>query len=309
MYRIVAVILIIIVATLAPAAQAAEKTVGLRMIIVRDRSTARTIHQQLRQGASFSALARTKSIGPQRQQWGFSGVVRLDEVQDELRPVLRKLKPGQISDVLALGRRYAIVKRISSQMPQLYDTAAAALRDGKIAPAIKALRSALRLEQDNVQTHMMLSYAHGKAKAYKEAIRHLDKAQNYAPNLAQLVMLRAALYTEAAVAQPQRSYAQKALKAYQQALRLDEHLAPAISFGMGKVYLLALKQPKNAIGHLEKAAAGAPELPEIHQLLIQAYYDTKRYKQAWKHLRVAQGHGFDFPKLRDALYQVTRKSR
>jgi hypothetical protein len=45
-------------------------------------------------------------------------------------------------------------------------------------------------------------------------------------------------------------------------------------------------------------------MPEVHKLLIQAYYDTKRYEKAWQQLRLAQSQGFAFPDLTAALHKV-----
>src|SRR5215216_5152276 len=61
---------------------------AIRRIVVADRQTAREILQQLRQGASFSALAGTRSVGVESGQWGYSGVIRLREVQPALRAAI-----------------------------------------------------------------------------------------------------------------------------------------------------------------------------------------------------------------------------
>src|SRR5688500_6202048 len=132
---------------------ATEKEVGLRMIIVRSLEEAKALHQQALQGASFSALAREKSIGPQRRQWGFSGIVRLDEVQDTLRPVLQKLKLGQVSQPVQLGEYYTIVKLIPMQIQTLLTTAETALQNRQAASAIKAIQMVLKLEPDNVPAY------------------------------------------------------------------------------------------------------------------------------------------------------------
>jgi len=47
----------------------------------------------------------------------------------------------------------------------------------------------------------------------------------------------------------------------------------------------------------------------VHRLLIQAYYDTRRYDQAWQSLRRAQALGFDFPDLLAALQKAKRQSQ
>ena len=103
--------------------------------------------------------------------------------------------------------------------------------------------------------------------------------------------------------------AEKALQAYQRVLQLDGRYAPAVHFGMGKVYLVALRQPDTAIGYLEKAAESTTNVAEVHRLLIQAYYDIQRYEQAWQSLRRAQDLGFDFPDLLAALQKVKQQSQ
>jgi tetratricopeptide (TPR) repeat protein len=277
---------------------------ALRMIIVRDRQAAQDIRQKLQQGASFSVLAREQSIGPERRKWGYSGIVRLDDVQAELRSVLQKLQPGQISEVLSLGRRYVLVKVIPLEIPRLFETAKEALQQGQGARAIESLRTALRLEPDNVQTYMSLALAYEHEAQYEEALKQLDKAQQLAPKEVEIAILRGALATNAAIKRQDQMYAKKAIVAYQQALQLDARLAPAVNFGLGKVYLLALKQPDKALSYLETAIASSPSVPEVYGMLIQAYYDTQRYQQAWERLRQAQNLGFEFPHLLAALHKV-----
>jgi tetratricopeptide (TPR) repeat protein len=304
MGRCMVLFLTVLIASAGTGVDAAEKEVGLRMIIVRSLEEAKALHQQVRQGASFSALAREKSIGPQRRQWGFSGIVRLDEVQDTLRPVLQKLKLGQVSQPVQLGEYYTIVKLIPMQIHTLLSTAEAALQNGQAASAIKAIQMALKLEPDNVPAYMTLGLAQGDAKQYPNAIESLEKARAYAPREAQIPMLLGVMYTHAAEQGPSQPFAQNALEAYHQALSLNERLAPAVEFGVGKIYATALQQPDKAIEHLQKAAAATPNMPEVHKLLIQVYYDTKHYEKAWQQLRLAQSRGFAFPELTAALHKA-----
>ena len=58
----------------------------------------------------------------------------------------------------------------------------------------------------------------------------------------------------------------KPYRCIQQVLQHDERYAPAVHFGMGKVYLVALRQPETAIGHLEKAAESTTNVAEAHRL-------------------------------------------
>jgi tetratricopeptide (TPR) repeat protein len=288
---------------------AAQDERAIRRIVVTDRQTAREILQQLRQGASFSALAGTRSVGTEYSQWGYSGVIRLREVQPALRAAILKLKEGQISDVLELGGQFVIIKMISPKIPRHFEAAERAERQGKLPQAIQEIQAALQLEEDNVEAYIKLAALQQSAKKFDDAIRSFEKTQQYAPQEIQLMLLTAGAYTHAAAESHNAAQAEKALQMYQQVLQRDGRYAPAVHFGMGKVYLVALRQPETAVGHLEKAAEATTNVGEAHRLLIQAYYDTQRYEQAWQSLRRAQDLGFDFPDLLAALQKVKQHSQ
>ena len=284
----------------------AQETKALRMIIVRSKQEAQQIHQQLQQGASFSALAGAKSIGPERRVWGYSGIVRINEVQAELRPTLQKLRPGEISEVLEIRKRFTIVKVISPEIERHFEAADRALKEKKFPRAIQALKAALALEQDNIQTYLKLGVAYDLAAQYEEAVAALEKAQSYAPQEPQIIVMLGAAHTRLAIEKKNRPHAQQAIQIYEQLLKLDNRFAPAVHFGLGKVYLVALQQPEVALTHLEQAVKITPRTPELYRLLIQAYYDTQRYQQALQQLRFAQSLGYDFPDLREALAKVKK---
>ena len=309
LYALYGVVSLVILSLGAPELAAALDERAIRLISVADRQTAQDILRQLQGGASFSALAHAKSLGPEAIQWGYGGMVRLHEVQPALRAALLKLKEGQVSDVLELGDQFVIVKVISPKIAQHLDASERAEQEDKLPQAIQELQAALRLEADNVPAYIKLGLLQQSAKQFDEAIRTMEKAQQYAPQEAQMVLLVASAYTHAAVEGKQVAQAEKALQALQRVLQLDERYAPSVHFGMGKIYLLALQQPDTALGHLTKAAEVPTSVAEVHRLLIQAYYDTRRYEQAWQSLRRAQDLGFDFPELLAALQKVKQHSQ
>jgi tetratricopeptide (TPR) repeat protein len=308
-YRVLGLVSLIVCGMAAAELATAQDERAIRRIVVADRQTAQEILQQLRQGASFSVLARAKSAGPEYSQWGYSGTIRPNEVQPAMRTVLLKLKEGQVSDVLELGGQFVIIKMISPKIPRHLEAAERAERQGKLPQAMQELQAVLRLEEDNMQAYLKLSLLQQSAKKFDDAIRSLEKAQQYAPQEAQVVILLASAYTHAAAESHNAAQAEKALQAYQRVLQLDGRYAPAVHFGMGKVYLVALRQPDTAIGYLEKAAESTTNVAEVHRLLIQAYYDIQRYEQAWQSLRRAQDLGFDFPDLLAALQKVKQQSQ
>ena len=288
---------------------AAPDAKAIRLIMVADRQTAQDILQQLQRGASFSALAHAKSMGAEASQWGYGGIVRLNEVHPALRAALLKLQEGQVSDVLELGSQFVIVKVIAPQIAQHLDAAERAAQEDKVPQATQELQAALRLEADNVEAYIKLGLLQQRAKQFDEAIRTIEKAQQYSPQEAQMVLLVASAYTHAAIEGKQAAQAEKAIQAFQRVLQLDERYAPAAHFGMGKIYLRALQQPETALGHLEKAAEAPTSVAEVYYLLIQTYYDTKRYEQAWQSLRRAQELGFEFPDLLATLQKVKQHSQ
>ena len=308
-YSLYGVVGLVVLSLYTTGAVAAQDERALRLITVADRQTAQNILQQLQQGASFSALAHAQSIGPESSLWGYGGIVRLHEVQPALRAALLKLPEGQVSDVLQLGKQFVIVKVISPKIAQHFEAADRAENENRLSQAVQELQAALRLEADNIQAYIKLGLLHQGARQFDAAIQTLEKAQQYAPQEVQVVLLLASAYTHAAVESKQAAQAERALQAFQRALQLDARYASAVHFGMGRIYLLALQQPEAALGHLEKAAAATTSVAEVHRLLIQTYYDTRRYEQAWQSLRRAQDLGFDFPQLLAALHKVKQQSQ
>lgn len=288
---------------------AAQEAKALRRIVVAEQQSAREILEQLRQGASFSALARARSIGPEVRTWGYVGVVQPRDLQPELRQVVVKLKEGQVSDVLESGGQFVLVKVISPKIEQHFEAADRAERARQMPQALQELQAALRLEMDNVPAYIKLGLLQQATKQFDEAVRSLEKAQQYAPHDVQITLLIASAYTHAATTGKNKTQAEKAIEVFHKALQQDERYAPSVNFGLGKIYLMALQQPERALSYLEKAAEASKNVPEVHRLLIQACYDTKRYDQAWQRMRRAQELGFEFPELLKALQKVKQQSQ
>ncbi len=288
---------------------AVAKEIALRMIAVRQVDEAQAIRKQLLKGASFCGIAKAKSIAPSQKQWGLSGVMELEDVQSQLRAVLRKMKPGQISDVTSLGRAYAILKLIPPQVPQLLETAKQQMNEGQIKPAIKSARQVLKLESDNIRAHMLLGVGLSEAKSYDAAFKSLKQARAYAPEEPQIGMLTGTIYTKAGIETKKRAYGKQAIASFQRVIKLSKRFTPAARFAMARVYLSVFKQPKEAIPHLKYALDETPQVPAIHGALIQAYIETKSYPQAWQQIRYAQSRSFQFPDLLKQLHKIKKSSK
>ncbi len=287
----------------------AQEERAIRRIVVAEREAAEAIRQQVQQGASFSALARAKSQGAEYTQWGYSGIVQVNEVQPAMRTALLQLQEGQISDVLPLDGQFVLLKVISPKIPRHLEAAERAENAKQLPQALQEIQSALKLEADNVQAYIKLGLVYQGMKQFDEAIRSFDKARQYAPQEAQVALLAATALMHAAVDSRKAAQVEQALAAFQQVVQLDSRYAPSADFGIGKLYLLALRQPAKAVSYLEKAAEAVPSVPDVHRLLIQAYYDTQRYEQAWQSMRRAQDLGFDFPDLLAVLHKVKQHSQ
>lgn len=304
MYRMSGILGLVLWCLLGQVVEAVQEAKAVRRIVVADQQTAQELLEQLRRGASFSALARAQSIGPEYRTWGYAGTVPLSDIQPALRNVLLKLKDGQISDVLELGGQFVLVKVVSPKIEQYLEAADQAERAQQFPKAIQEVQAAIRLEEDNVQAHIKLGLLYQSARQFDEAVRSLERAQQYAPQEVQIVLLIGSVHTHAATESKSAAQAEKAFEAFQKVLQRDARYAPAANFGIGKVYLMALKQPEKALGYLEKAAEATQSVSEAHLMLIQAYYETKRYEQAWKSMRRAQELGFEFPELLKALQKT-----
>src|SRR6516225_9124437 len=129
-WRVLGLVSFIVCGMAVVALATAQDERAIRRIVVADRQTAEEILGKVRQGASFSALAGTRSVGVEYSQWGYSGIINLREVQPALRTALLKLKEGQISDVLEWGGQFVIVKMISPKIPRYFEAAERAEREG-----------------------------------------------------------------------------------------------------------------------------------------------------------------------------------
>src|SRR5512145_1629555 len=143
LYRVLVLMYVIVCGMAAVELATAQDARAIRRIVVEDRQTAEEILEQLRQGASFSALAGTRSVGEEHSQWGYSGMVRLNEVQPVLRAALLKLQEGQISDILEMGQQFVIIKMISPKIPRHFEAAERAEREGKLPQAMQEVQAAL----------------------------------------------------------------------------------------------------------------------------------------------------------------------
>jgi parvulin-like peptidyl-prolyl isomerase len=85
-------------------------------ILVKTEAEAKTLLNQLRRGAYFTALARTHSIDPgSKDKGGDLGVVRKGRMRPEFEEAVFGLKPGRISEIVKTAYGYHIIRVQSRQ--------------------------------------------------------------------------------------------------------------------------------------------------------------------------------------------------
>ncbi len=91
--------------------QASSPTaVTLRVIVVNSEAEAQQILDRLKKGEDFGVIARSKSIDPNAEDYGYVGRVDIATLHPELREALRGLAPGQVTSIIKVPGGYAILK-------------------------------------------------------------------------------------------------------------------------------------------------------------------------------------------------------
>lgn len=85
--------------------------VELSLILTRDRQELKALRARIREGElAFSQAARRYSVGPGAAQGGNMGTVAFDDLNRQLRDVVRDLEPGQVSRVFSFRNAHALLR-------------------------------------------------------------------------------------------------------------------------------------------------------------------------------------------------------
>lgn len=85
--------------------------VELSLILMRDRQELKTLRARIRQGEmTFPQAARRHSVGPNAGEGGNMGVVAFDDLNKQLRDIVRDLEPEQVSRVFPFRNAHALVR-------------------------------------------------------------------------------------------------------------------------------------------------------------------------------------------------------
>jgi tetratricopeptide (TPR) repeat protein len=199
-----------------------------------------------------------------------------------------------------LGEVYIELSRYSEALPSMkeairinpkhrsayYQLGFALIQMGRDEDAIEPLETSLGLDSKSRTTRNRLAEAHtnisvmlGKRKQFKESIHHIEEAIRVVPDYGPAHLSLGICYTDL-------GRYQKALKKFQEALKLDKNLAVDAHYNFGIVYS-KLGEPKKAIEHYQDAIKVNPKsaLPNLNLGMI--YSKQKNYKEAVQPLRTA----------------------
>jgi hypothetical protein len=95
------------------AGQGDTHEVPVSIIVVASESEAAQVTSQLKSGADFAALARSKSTDPTANDDGYMGMLDPAKLRPELRDALQGVARGQISGVAKIPSGYAILKLLN----------------------------------------------------------------------------------------------------------------------------------------------------------------------------------------------------
>ena len=105
--------------------QGDSHTEPVSIIVVASESEAAQVAAQLKSGADFASLARSKSTDPTANDAGYMGMLDPAKLRPELRDALQGIARGQISGIAKIPSGYAILKVLSEPpgaRPDLGDT-------------------------------------------------------------------------------------------------------------------------------------------------------------------------------------------
>jgi hypothetical protein len=89
---------------------AASETVTLRVIVVSNEAEAGEVLARLQHGEDFGVLAKSKSIDPKAEDYGYLGKVDVTQLRPELREALKGVAAGHVTKPAKVPGGFAILK-------------------------------------------------------------------------------------------------------------------------------------------------------------------------------------------------------
>jgi len=144
---------------------------GVSVIVVGTQSQANELRSQLRSGASFEVLAVKDSLDPTSPQGGYLGMKVSADLPEEFRSTLARMQSGEISPVMRLGERFALLRLATSvedDWRSLDVAANDALRQGRFQQAASLFESAVAKAKEFMREDVRLAASlNGLARAHR----------------------------------------------------------------------------------------------------------------------------------------------
>jgi ankyrin repeat protein len=108
---------LLFLATIISSFQAAPQSdaVAIRLIVVRTEAEAASLLTRLQAGEKFENVARTQSIDRSAAAGGYLGSFAPSQLRSEFQAALTGLRPGQFSQVIKLGREFALIQLLARE--------------------------------------------------------------------------------------------------------------------------------------------------------------------------------------------------
>ena len=157
-------------ATVAPV-RSQEARRGLSLILVPTQSEAVQLRSQIQSGASFEAIAVTRSMDPTAARSGYLGLVNESSLSREFQAALKGLQPGSVSTVTRMNAGFAVLKVTTAAEDRWrvqHDNAVVALQQGRYSEATSLFLIAVQqAEKLGTQDIRLAESLNGLAQVYR----------------------------------------------------------------------------------------------------------------------------------------------
>jgi tetratricopeptide (TPR) repeat protein len=157
-------------ATAAPV-RSQEARRGLSLILVPTQSEAVQLRSQIQSGASFEAIAVTRSTDPTAARSGYLGLVNESSLSREFQAALKGLQPGSVSTVTRMNAGFALLKVTTAAEDRWrtqHDDALLAMQRGRYSEATNLFLIAVQqAEKFGAQDIRLAESLNGLSQVYR----------------------------------------------------------------------------------------------------------------------------------------------
>ncbi len=246
-----------------------DETVSFRIIAVKERGEAEDLMRRIKGGEPFWKLAMERSIHPNAFQGGYVEEARPQDLQDELRLALSRLRPGGVSEIIPLKEQFAILEKD----PPVSSNGAWSVAEEQYAKAVRlGAQGDLASAQDRAQAVLSLYPTHQAARFISRIMAGVNEGSLERP---------VALQVFEALLLIQDGSPAKALEVLEKVSRSAPGVAD-IQIALGEAYMLQGRIQK-AVSSYEKALSSPVWRTLGHLYLGAAYLQQGEFTTALSH--------------------------